>query len=71
MGLSYSGVKDALNLSTLMYYKDAVINELENLNIIPNDYLETKSLKIYTNLDLNAQTSLENAIKIILMNLKV
>lgn len=61
--LTYSGVKDTLNLSTLMYYKDAVMNELENLEIIPNDYLETKSLKIYTNLDLSAQTSLENAIK--------
>ncbi len=61
--LTYYGSKDSLNLSTLMYYKDAVIKELEDLNIIPNDYLETKSLKIYTNLDLNAQTSLENAIK--------
>ncbi len=61
--LTYTGKKENLNLSTLMYYKDAVINELENLKIIPNDYLETKSLKIYTNLDLEAQTSLENAIK--------
>lgn len=61
--LTYSGVKDTLNLSTLMYYKDAVINELEELEIIPNDYLETKSLEIYTNLDLEAQTSLENSIK--------
>lgn len=61
--LTYSGIKDNLNLSTLMYYKDAVINELESLKIIPSDYLETKSLKIYTNLDLNAQSSLENAIK--------
>lgn len=60
--LTYYGSKDNLNLSTLMYYKDAVIKELEDLNIIPNDYLETKSLKIYTNLDLDAQISLENSI---------
>lgn len=61
--LTYSGVKDNLNLSTLMYYKDAVLSELESLKIIPNDYLETKSLKIYTNLDLDAQSSIENAVK--------
>ena len=60
--LSYYGKKDTLNLSTLMYYKDAVMSELEDLNIIPNDYLDSNSLKIYTNLDLNAQTSLENSV---------
>lgn len=61
--LTYYGKKDSLNLSTLMYYKDAVINELEKLKIIPDDYLDSKSIKIYTNLDLNAQTILENSIK--------
>ena len=60
--LTYYGKKETLNLSTLMYYKDAVLYELENLNIIPNDYLDSNSLKIYTNLDLNAQSSLENSI---------
>ncbi len=63
VNLTYYGKKDNLNLSTLLYYKDAVINELENLKIIPNDYLDNKGLKIYTNLDLEAQSSLENAIK--------
>lgn len=61
--LTYYGKKDSLNLSTLMYYKDAVINELEKLKVIPDDYLDNKSIKIYTNLDLDAQTSLDNAIK--------
>lgn len=60
--LTYYGKKDSLNLSTLMYYKDAVMNELESLNVIPNDYLNSNGIKIYTNLDLNAQTSLENAV---------
>ncbi len=60
--LSYYGKKDTLNLSTLMYYKDAVMSELEDLNVIPNDYLDSNSLKIYTNLDLDAQTSLENSV---------
>ena len=61
--LVYYGKKDNLNLSTLMYYKDAVIDELDELNIIPSNYLENNSLKIYTNLDLNAQQVLENSIK--------
>lgn len=60
--LSYYGKKDTLNLSTLMYYKDAVLSELTELNIIPNDYLNSNSIKIYTNLDVAAQESLENAI---------
>lgn len=60
--LSYYGKKDSLNLSTLMYYKDAVMSELGSLNVIPNDYLNSNSIKIYTNLDLDAQTSLENAV---------
>ncbi|MBR2712984.1 MAG: PBP1A family penicillin-binding protein [Bacilli bacterium] len=61
--LVYYGKKDSLNLSTLMYYKDAVINELNELSIIPDNYLESNSLKIYTNLDLDAQQTLENSIK--------
>ena len=60
--LVYYGKKDSLNLSTLMYYKDAVIEELDSLNIIPSNYLENNSLKIYTNLDLEAQKKLEEAI---------
>ena len=60
--LSYYGKKDKLNLTTLMYYKDAVMNELDKLRIIPNDYLENNSIKIYTNLDLNAQEKLEKAV---------
>ena len=61
--LIYYGKKDTLNLSTLMYYKDAVMSELDDLNIMPKDYLQTNSIKIYTNLDLDAQNALENAIK--------
>ena len=60
--LVYYGKKDSLNLSTLMYYKDAVIEELDSLKIIPSNYLENNSLKIYTNLDLEAQKKLEEAI---------
>ena len=60
--LSLYGKKDTLNLSTLMYYKDAALNELNKLNILPNDYLNSNSIKIYTNLDINAQKELENSV---------
>ena len=61
--LLFYGKKEKLNLTTLMYYKDAVMNELYNLKVIPKDYIENNSIKIYTNLDLEAQTKLDDAIK--------
>ena len=61
--LNLYGKKDNLNITTLMYYKDAVINELRELKIVPNDYLENNSIKIYTNLDLNAQSILDKAVE--------
>jgi len=56
------GKSDLNNLQTLMYYQDAVMNELESLNGIPNSLIESGGLKIYTNLDLVAQEKLEKAI---------
>lgn len=55
------GKVDSLNLKTLMYYQDAVMEELKSIKKIPNNYLERGSLKIYTNLDIEAQSSLENS----------
>ena len=49
-------------VTSLMYYKDAVLNELESINSIPKNYNEMTGLKIYTNLDYNAQKKLENSI---------
>lgn len=60
--LALYGKVDSLNLRTLMYFQDAVMNELESIDKIPASYLETGGLKIYTTLDLNAQTILENSI---------
>lgn len=60
--LNLYGKKDKLNLTTLMYYKDAALKELNDLNIIPKDYLDNNSIKIYTNLDLDAQKKLDEAI---------
>jgi len=60
--LVYHGKKDTLNLTTLMYYNDAVMKELNQLNVIPKDYLKSNSIKVYTNLDLEAQDKIENSI---------
>ena len=49
-------------VTSLMYYKDAVLDELENINSIPKNYNEMTGLKIYTNLDYNAQKKLEDSI---------
>lgn len=49
--------------SILMYYQDAVMNELETIPSIPSSFIETGGLKIYTNLDTNALNILEEKIK--------
>ena len=61
--LSYYGKKENLNLSTIMYYQDAVIRELQSLKIVSDDTIRQEGLKIYTSLDVNAQTVLEDSIK--------
>ena len=57
------GEKDNNNLSNIMYYQDAVKQELENLNGVPKTLIESGGLKIYTSLDIKAQEYLEEAIK--------
>ena len=49
------------NLTSLLYYYDATMEELYNLKEIPKSYLETKGIKIYTSLDTNAQKALEES----------
>lgn len=61
--LEFSGQDEKEELSTLMYYQDAVMKELKSIKSIPTSYSENKGLKIYTNLDINAQKNLENTIK--------
>lgn len=60
--LSYYGKKEDENSTTLMYYQDAVLSELKTIKSIPSSYTDTKGLKIYTNLDIEAQTELEKNI---------
>ena len=49
-------------LNTLMYYQDAVMDELQNVVNIPDEIIQRKGIKIYTNLDINAQEILEENI---------
>lgn len=60
--LNFTGNSDEEELSTIMYFHDAVIDELESINSIPNTYNEISGLKIYTTLDLEAQKQLEKNI---------
>ena len=50
------------NLQMIMYYQEAVLNELSNIKKIPASLINAGGLKIYTTLDLKEQTSLENNI---------
>lgn len=59
--LTFYGTFESDSSKTIMYYKDAVMQELENLEYIPDSFIETGGLKIYTYLDVNAQNILEKA----------
>lgn len=60
--LEFYGKNDKLPLSSINYYKDAVLQEMKNLKGIPKSLLDMDGLKVYTNLDKNAQGILENNI---------
>jgi len=59
--LIFYGLSSKKNTS-LMYYQDAVLKELDSISSISKSFLDTKGLKIYTYLDPNAQEILEDAI---------
>lgn len=61
--LTYQTEKNKESLTTLMYYQDAVIKELQSIKTIPTSFLKTGGLKVYTNLDLDIQKSMEASIK--------
>lgn len=50
------------NLQMIMYYQEAVLNELSTIKEIPASLVNAGGLKIYTTLDLNEQTNLEKNI---------
>lgn len=60
--LNYIGNKNNDITSGKLYFKDAVLSELETISSIPASILDTGGIKIYTTMDNDAQTSLEKAI---------
>ena len=60
--LTYIGSSNTAMTSGKLYFKDAVVNELESIPSIPDSILTTGGIKIYTTLDNDAQNILENAV---------
>ena len=60
--LKYIGKNNISDLSNVLYFRDAVLKELDSIDTIPKSLLDTGGLKIYTTLDKNAQQSLEKAV---------
>ena len=60
--LTYIGKTNHSKLENVLYFRDAVIDELESIGTIPNSILSTGGLKIYTTLDVGAQEALEKAV---------
>ena len=57
------GKRNNGELSNIMYYQDAVKQELNSINTIPKTLIETGGLKIYTSLNIELQKKLEESIK--------
>lgn len=60
--LEYFGKTDDNDITSLLYYRDAVIEELNSIESIPSSLIKTGGLKIYTTLNKDAQLDLENAL---------
>ena len=69
--LVYYGAMSTNNLKTLMYYQNGVMDELKKITSIPESFLDTGGIKVYTTLDLNAQTIMEESLKHIENNAQV
>ena len=59
--LNFKKSEDSDNSKMMMYYQDAVLNELSNISSIPSSFIQTGGIKIYTNLDNNVQKILEDS----------
>ena len=62
--LTITANSDKENLTSINYYIDAVMNELESIDSIPRNYSDYNGLKIYTNFNYDIQSSLEENVKI-------
>lgn len=60
--LTIVGKQKTSTLTSINYFRDAVLNELNSISQIPSSIIETGGLKIYTTLDTEAQEDLETAV---------
>ena len=60
--VKFHGIYEKKELSSIYYYKDAVLKELETIENIPKSLTEIKKINIYTNLDIDVQKELEKNI---------
>ncbi|MDO5569299.1 MAG: transglycosylase domain-containing protein [bacterium] len=60
--LVYYGASEDKTLTSVMYFQDAVVEELNSIDTIPASLITTGGLKIYTTMDTKAQELLENSI---------
>ncbi len=56
------GKRTENNSQMILYYQDAVLQELEGIKSVPTSLLESGGLKIYTTFDMDAQTKMEESI---------
>lgn len=61
--LNLYGQKQNNNLTTLMYYQDAVMDELNKIESIPDSIINSGGIRIFTNLDMDTQKAMDTAIK--------
>ena len=61
--LNLYGKKSTNNLNTLMYYQDAVMDELSKINSIPEKLINSGGIRIYNNLELDTQKAIDEEIE--------
>ena len=61
--LTYLGKSHQSSLENVLYFRDAVIEELKDITNISHSLIDTGGLKVYTTLDKIAQEDLENSVK--------
>ena len=60
--LNITGKINDKRINTILYYKDAVINELNSIDVIPDSLIKSGGLRIYTNLDIETQTTMDESL---------
>ena len=62
--LNIIGDRNTGGLKTVMYYQDAALKEIIDRRLVPEELMKNGGLRVYTNLDMEAQRILEEAVRI-------